>query len=65
MNAAVTWACHICAMAGGSDNWSQVDRSAEKHNSETSHPTVTRTIGSIRHRDTHGHVSNSLVGGAA
>lgn len=62
---AASWSCHMCDQSGAGINWSQLDRSAAKHNEETKHSTVTRTIGSIRHRDATGRISNSLVGGAA
>ncbi len=60
----VTWVCHVCDMSGESINYAQVDKSAAKHNEETTHPTVTRTVGSIRHRDATGRISNALVGGS-
>ena len=62
---AVTWSCHMCDLCGTGINYAQLDKSAALHTEQTQHPTVTRTIGSIRHRDATGRISNSLVGGAA
>lgn len=63
MRGQVSWRCHLCDMAGAGTNWSQLDKSAAKHNEETRHPTAVRTVGSIRHRDATGRVTNTLVGG--
>lgn len=58
----VAWHCveGDCLAHGKGDNYSQVDRSAEKHTHDNRHPTVTHTVGSTRRRAADGTVTNHL-----
>jgi len=58
-----SWRCLQCDEGESGDNWTAIDRAAERHTKTAGHATTTSTVGSTRSRDEAGRVRNVKAGG--